>query len=98
VSRRLVTQPEVVADLTSARDWYEAQRPGLGAKFLDAAAASIEHVADQPEIYALIYRRVRRCKVRKFPYVVYYRTNDDYVEIMAVLHASRHPRTWKSRL
>ncbi len=30
---RLVLHPDAVAEATAAGDWYDAQRPGLGADF-----------------------------------------------------------------
>ncbi len=41
---------------------------------------------------------VRCVKLKKFPYVVYYRVLTDRVEIIAVLHGSRHERAWQERL
>jgi plasmid stabilization system protein ParE len=36
--------------------------------------------------------------VKRFPYVVYYRVHPDRIEVIAVLHGSRHPRTWRGRI
>jgi plasmid stabilization system protein ParE len=41
---------------------------------------------------------VRRGKVRRFPYVVYYRVLADRIEVIAVLHAARNPQTWQDRV
>jgi len=40
--------PEAEADVEEAFEWYEAQRPGLGAAFrraLDVAVAAVENTA-----------------------------------------------------
>ena len=50
-----------------------------------------------PEMYALAVHNVRRGKLRRFPYLIYYRILLDRIEVIAVLHGSRHPRVWQDR-
>lgn len=97
MSQRLIVRPSAEADLSEARDWYEAQRPGLGGEFLTAVDECLEHIISFPESYAVEYKGVRPAGIRRFPYVVYYRLTDEGPEILAVLHGSRHPRIWRMR-
>lgn len=97
MNRRLIIRPAAEQDLSEARDWYEAQRPGLGDEFLTAVDSRFEHIMDFPESYAVVYRGVRAAGLHRFPYVVYYRLTDQVPEILAVLHGSRSPRAWRSR-
>jgi plasmid stabilization system protein ParE len=97
VNLPLVIRPEAEDDLAAARDWYEEQREGLGDEFLQCAQELLERISGMPEMYAVVYRGVRRCKLRRFPYIVYYRLRDGRIEVLGVLHASLHPRTWRSR-
>ena len=93
-----VFRPEAVADVVEARGWYEEQDPGLG----DAFAASVEEIVNRmksmPRMYPVAHRDVRRGKLRKFPYLVYYRVHPNKVEVLAVLHGSRDPRLWRERI
>jgi toxin ParE1/3/4 len=93
----LIIRPEAEQDLAEGRDWYEGQRAGLGGDFLRHAEDVFERLRDTPTLYAEVYRGVRRCKLKRFPYVVYYRLRGDQVEVLGVIHASRHPRVWQSR-
>ena len=86
----LVLRPEAAEDLAAARDWYEQQRQGLGEEFLTAAEAMFEQIRTMPELYAVVLEDVRRSKLRRFPYVVYYRVLTDRIEVLAVLHAAIH--------
>ncbi|CAA9431974.1 MAG: hypothetical protein AVDCRST_MAG64-3559 [uncultured Phycisphaerae bacterium] len=97
MSRPLVVRPEAESDSAEARDWYERQRPGLGGEFLTAVEDAFELIKASPEAYAVVYRDVRRVGLRRYPYIAYYRTTTDAVEVLAVLHASRDPRVWRSR-
>jgi plasmid stabilization system protein ParE len=94
---RLIIRPEAEEDIAEARDWYEGQRSGLGSEFLSALEDVFVRIRQFPESYAAEYRGVRRAGLRRFPYVVYYRIKDGSVEVLAVLHGSRHARAWRSR-
>jgi plasmid stabilization system protein ParE len=93
----VVFRPEAAFDVLETRDYYERQRPTLGDQFADAIDETVELIAAQPELFAVVLRTVRRTKIRRFPYVVYYRILTDRVEIIAVMHGNRHPRNWKRR-
>jgi plasmid stabilization system protein ParE len=91
-------RPEAELDLLEAREYYDRQQQALGERFVDALDEIIALVASQPELFAVVLRTVRRTKLRRFPYVVYYRTLADRIEIIAVIHGSRDPRNWKRRV
>lgn len=93
----LVIRPEAVADLESAKAWYEQRSENLGVAFATAAAAVLDRIAQQPLLFAIAWSNVRSTRLRRFPYVVYYRVLTDKVEVLAVLHGSRSPRIWKRR-
>ncbi|HEV3146160.1 MAG TPA: type II toxin-antitoxin system RelE/ParE family toxin [Gemmataceae bacterium] len=97
MSLPLFVRVEAKEDLATARDWYEQQEPGLGLRFMTQVAVTFERIQTMPEMYASIWRKVRACKLRRFPYVVYYRTLTDRTEILAVLHGGRDAAVWRSR-
>ena len=59
--------------------------------------AAFDRISATPEIYATVYREVRKAQVRRFPYSVYYRLRPDRVVVLAVFHNKRNPNIWKSR-
>ncbi len=81
----------------AAADWYEQQRPGLGPKFVTAVRIVRERIADQPDFYPQVHRDVREAPVKKFPYCLYFRVENNQVVILSVFHASRDPAIWQSR-
>lgn len=90
-------RPEAARDLTDAAVWYEARRPGLGHRFLDEVAAAFAAIAEAPLMFPSMHRNTRRTFIRRFPFGVYYRVEDSEIVVVAVMHASRHPRRWKGR-
>jgi plasmid stabilization system protein ParE len=51
----LLLRPAASADLEEAASWYEAQRPGLGREFLDAAEEAVRRALALPLGYAIVY-------------------------------------------
>jgi toxin ParE1/3/4 len=97
VSLPVTFRPETQDDLLLARDWYQRQAPGLGDAFSAAFEQLMDRVEAMPELYAVTFRGVRPAKLRRFPYVLYYRLLADRIEVLAVLHGSRDPRVWQRR-
>ena len=85
-------------DIQAIIDYYEFIRLSLARDFELRLQESFDLILYNPEIYAVGYRRVRRYKITRFPFVVYYRIASNSVEIVAVVHAKRSSRIWKSRL
>lgn len=88
---------EAEADLLQARDWYGQESPGLAEAFADSFETILARLETTPELYAVVLRNIRRGKLRRFPYLVYYRAFSDRIEVIGVLHGSRDPRVWQQR-
>jgi plasmid stabilization system protein ParE len=91
-------RPEAEQDLAEAARWYEEQRPGLGQEFLDEVLATFSTIAERPLASAAVYGSLRRAFLHRFPFGVFYVVDGDGAVVIGVLHGSRHPRRWKSRL
>ena len=89
---------EARLDILSARAWYEQHRPGWGAVFEDAVDEVLRRIAVSPEMQEVALRNIRRCKLKRFPYVVYYRIGEHRVEVIAVLHGRRDTHQWQNRI
>ena len=55
-------------DLAQVRDWYDANRPGLGLEFLTEIDSVLERISLDPLNYPVMYRVIRRALVHRFPY------------------------------
>jgi len=91
-------RPEAEADVLETRDWYEQQQHGLGDSFRDSLDQMVVGIQTMLQMYAEVLRDVRRGKLRRFPYVIYYRVLSNRIEVIAVLHGSRDPRLWQERV
>ena len=85
------------AEMLEATAYYERERPGLGASFLDSVEACVESVLLFPQSGRPLDDQVRQRHVRRFPYAVVYRTSNDEVRILAIMHLRRRPFYWSAR-
>ncbi|MCX6955832.1 MAG: type II toxin-antitoxin system RelE/ParE family toxin [Verrucomicrobia bacterium] len=91
--------PQFETELTAAAVYYEEQRAGLGAEFLDATEQAIETVMSAPHRWPARIGGVRRHLVERFPYLVRYRVapTGETVQFLSLLHGARHPDTGRER-
>src|SRR5215813_12941845 len=94
----IIVRPEAEADAAAAFDWYEEQRFGLGIEFLSQLERCLERIGDFPEGNPVIYRKYRRALTSRFPYKVFYIVESEYISVVAIIHAARHPQRWRTRL
>lgn len=93
----VVFRPQAEDELVSARQWYEEQQVGLGARFADAFGEIIGRISSNPSEFPVVYGQIRRAVMRQFPYGIYFRAHTQTVVIVAVMHGRRHPARWQSR-
>ena len=91
--------PEFETDLIDAARHYQAERPVLGAGFLDAAEQAVEEVMRAPERWPARVGGIRRFLLPRFPYSIRYRISPsgDTVQFLSILHGARHPDTGRER-
>lgn len=94
---RLIVTPLAQQDILVAAEWYEGQATGLVQSFLDQLRDVKDRILKTPVIYQERMASIRVAHLRRFPYAVYYRADDDLIVIMAVLHERRDPSVWQAR-
>ena len=95
---QIYIRPEAEADLDDAAAWYQTQVMRLGYEFLDEIKKTLQIMADNPEIFQVIYKNVHRAVVQRFPFVIYYQIEAETIIVLGIIHASRNPHDWKKRL
>ncbi len=95
--KRVLYRPAAAADVEDGFNWYEQQREGLGAKFLEEVNAATIRLQRSPAAYPIRFRETRAAPLPRFPYTLYYRIADDQVVVVGCIHGRRSPRIWRSR-
>lgn len=70
---------------------YGAGCPNLGVEFVTEIERCIVLAAEQPVMYAVIHKDVRRVTACRFPYGVYFQTESDRIVVLPIFHGSRDP-------
>lgn len=87
-----------VRDLALAERWYLDEAPHVLASFEEEIDRAFDRISERPESYRIVESHVRRAPMRKFPFSVFYRILPEWIEVVAVVHQSRDPRTWQRRV
>ena len=87
---------EAALDLRLAARWYNRRRGGLGAEFVLAIDAAIAKIVEAPRRWPP-FAGARRYILRRFPYNVIYRVDEERIHILAIAHHSRKPVYWGHR-
>ena len=86
-----------VQDLAAAEQWYLDEAPHVLASFEEEIDRAFRLVSERPKLYQVVESTVRRALVRRFPFSVFYRVLPEWIEVIAIVHQSRDPRTWQRR-
>lgn len=79
--------------------YYEAQRPGLGARYLAAFETAMAAVCQNPQRFRVeLPPDIRRNLVPVFPYSIIYRQTGMDIEVLVVASHRRRPGYWLGRL
>jgi plasmid stabilization system protein ParE len=90
--------PAARAEYVAAVERYKAESAVRGREFAEEFRAAIDAVLAFPRSFAADPDGVRKRALRKSPYVLVYRVNDETVEVIACAHSSRKPGYWRDRL
>lgn len=59
---------------------------------------ALARIVEAPQRWRVVDEDVRRCLTRVFPFGILYTIEADFVLIVAIMHLSREPDYWKSRI
>jgi len=97
MTRPVYVGPEADRDVGEIREYLRGERERAAAKFESRWTKLLIQLESMPYLGGRVWRNVRCVKVRGFRYVVYYVVTRKRLEVYAVVHGSREPRSWKSR-
>ena len=98
MTRPIRFDPAAQRELNEAADFYDAEDPGLGLAFLDAAERAFEQIQAFPESSPISLAPVRTKVLSAFPFsVIYWVTDDEVIIVLALAHHRRRPEYWRGR-
>ena len=87
-------------DFTEILSWYMNQQTNSENRFIAEISKISKRLESMPETFPYDKVPYRKALLKKFPYKVVYFIDEHNLEvqIVAVVHQSRHPDFWKSRI
>jgi toxin ParE1/3/4 len=89
--------PAAQFEIIEAQGWYEKEAIGLGAFFRAEIDRQAQRILGNPLQFPLMLADIRRARLRRFPYGLFFRPFDDAIYVIACFHSSRDPAIWQSR-
>jgi len=90
--------PEISFEVKATYSWYQEQAYGLGDDFLNELEEAYYAIGELPDTWPLFQNGFRRFLLSRFPFSVIYREHGGLIYIVAVMHNSRKPGYWLSRI
>ncbi len=92
--RKVKFVAEASREFRESVEWYESRAKGLGLRFTDEMDSTLERIRLNPDLYRRIAGNIRRIQMNRFPYSVFYTTEDDTLVILRIFHNKRKPLQW----
>lgn len=93
---KVVYSEHFQAELCCVTGRYSAEDKELGRRFVQTVENTCLEITADPLRCRVLEGRVRRCLVRRFPYIIYYLVEDDLLYFGALLHSARRPETYRA--
>jgi hypothetical protein len=77
--------------MREAYHWYQERRDGLGAEFIATVEACLTSIQSRPLAFPMVFDKVRRALLRRFPYGIFFVMEQDIITVLACFHARRAP-------
>jgi plasmid stabilization system protein ParE len=84
-------------ELNDAAQYYELERPGLGAVFIAEVQRCTDSISAHPHAATIVRGDIRRRLCQRFPYGLLYSVVGDEIRVLAVMHLRRRPGYWAGR-
>ena len=94
----VTTSQSAEQDIEEASDWYEERSTGLGQQLIDDVRALRRRIARNPMQFSEAGLGARKARLRRFPYLLFFKVAGDEVRIVGCFHERRNPRRWRARV
>jgi len=95
--RRLRFKSPADLDYVEAVSWYEEPQPGLGREFEIELQALLERIKRNPESFRKLTPSVRKARMARFKYGVFFTEERNEIAVLAIYHPSRNPDALRRR-
>ena len=99
MEKLLILTQDAQRDVDEAFLWYEEQSIGLGMEFIYCVDSKLSYLKLNTSLYQVVHKNnIKRAFISRFPFSIYYIDEAEIITVIAIIHQSRNPDTWKSRI
>ena len=86
---RFILSPDAKEGIRSARLWYLQHDINLPLRFEAELKSTLSRIALYPNQFQLISGQVRRARMKRFPYLIYFTPTARSIYVVNILHQRR---------
>jgi len=94
----LIVLHEAEIEFSESVIYYESKEPGLGVRFRDEVATTLDWIIQNHEVPRLRSRGYRRVNLKVFSHYIAYIVRGEVLWVIAVAHAHQRPEFWIRRI
>ena len=94
---KVVLSPDAVLDYDEAFTWYAQRSRKAALELEEEVGLAIDRITSGHQSCPRFDEVYQYTRLKKYPFIVAFRTEDDTAHIVAIAHASRSPGYWKTR-
>lgn len=88
---KIIFLPFAEKELQQAIIYYEKQLKGLGKQFSNEIDSALHLIQLFPSSWSKVDHNIRKCIIKRFPYLILYVIEKDKLIVSAVAHQHRDP-------
>ena len=85
----VVFGPAARTEVIEASDWYAVHSAALAARFIADVDVAAGRIGESPLMFPFVFRDVRRARLRRFPYSLFFRIEAEAVHDRLLSRQSR---------
>lgn len=86
---KLIFHPDAEKEFNEAVIWYKKQRKGLELEFIFCIDEALQRIKRNYKIYPIIFDQYKKVIVRRFPFIIIFRTLKNSIRILAIFHSKK---------
>lgn len=91
----IVFLKKAIAQLDKEKEYYHQKLEGLEDGLVSEVFQALNLLSSFPILGPLRHRGQRVYILKRFPYLVFYKVQNDKLIVVKIIHKSRHPKHWK---
>jgi plasmid stabilization system protein ParE len=84
-------------EYVEALAWYQTKSDTVARRFATSFFRAISLIQAMPEGYPKLDKTHRWCKLKRYPYIVVYRVNEDEILVVGLTHSRQSHADWGMR-